>query len=195
MQKKHYFLYTMVLFCGLGLGCRPDFLPKPKGYNKIDLQEATYIALPDTFPYFFEYSSQATLLKDTSWIAERFWVDLHYKDLGANVQITYKPVKNLRDLLDEYYGDAYKLTSKHQVKASAIDEAVVTLPNGFLAVVAELEGEVPTQFHFYTTDSTTHFLRGALYFRTAVKNDSLMPVINYVKEDIMHMLNTLEWKE
>jgi gliding motility-associated lipoprotein GldD len=61
--------------------------------------------------------------------------------------------------------------------------------------VAELSGEVPTQFQFYVTDSTHHFLRGALYFNTAVKNDSLAPIIEYIKSDMMHLINTLEFKQ
>jgi gliding motility-associated lipoprotein GldD len=71
---------------------------------------------------------------------------------------------------------------------------VIKTSNGKTATIFQLEGEVPSQFQFHITDSTEHFLRGALYFRTATKNDSLSPVINYMKEDIMHMLNTLEWK-
>jgi len=58
-----------------------------------------------------------------------------------------------------------------------------------------LSGEVPSQFQFHITDSTQHFLRGALYFRTATKNDSLAPVIEYVKKDIVHLLNTLTWND
>jgi gliding motility-associated lipoprotein GldD len=60
--------------------------------------------------------------------------------------------------------------------------------------VEELTGEVPSHFQFFVTDSTQHFLRGALYF-PSVQEDSLSPVIEYVKKDIIHMLNTLEWKE
>ena len=62
------------------------------------------------------------------------------------------------------------------------------------ASVFELQGEVPSQFQFYTTDSTRHFFRGALYFRTATDNDSLAPVIEYVKTDMIRMLNTLKYK-
>jgi gliding motility-associated lipoprotein GldD len=62
-------------------------------------------------------------------------------------------------------------------------------------VVAELSGEVPTQFQFFVTDSTDHFLRGALYFNTAMKNDSLAPVIEYIKVDMIHLINTLEFKK
>ncbi len=90
---------------------------------------------------------------------------------------------------------AYKLTSKHQVKAYAIDEAVIKTKTGKTAVIAELSGEVPSQYQFFTTDSINHFLRGALYFNTATQNDSLAPVIQFVQKDIIRLLNTLQWQE
>lgn len=179
-------------------GCGGDgsgYVPKPRAYNRIDLPEASYTALPDTFPYSFEYSTHARLKRDTSWIAERYWLNVYYPELGANVQLTYKPLDGSEQKLKEHLRDAYKLTAKHQIKASAIEESVLTTPNGKTAVVEELSGEVPSQFQFFITDSTRHFLRGALYFRTATQNDSLEPVIEYVKKDIIHMLNTLEWEE
>ena len=111
------------------------------------------------------------------------------------MQITYKPVLSRQDLLEEYLRDAHTLTSKHQIKAYAIDESIIQTPLGNTVVISELSGEVPSQFQFYVTDSTKHFLRGALYFRTATKNDSLAPVIQYVKRDILQMVNTLEWKD
>ncbi|MBW3545748.1 MAG: gliding motility lipoprotein GldD [Bacteroidetes bacterium] len=179
-------------------GCGGDgsgYVPKPRAYNRIDLPEASYIALPDTFPYSFEYSTHARLKRDTSWIAERYWLNVYYPELGANVQLTYKPLDGSEQKLKEHLRDAYKLTSKHQIKATSIEETVLVTPSGKTAVVEELSGEVPSQFQFFITDSTRHFLRGALYFRTATQNDSLEPVIEYVKKDIIHMLNTLEWEE
>ena len=68
-------------------------------------------------------------------------------------------------------------------------------PNGLTASVFELEGEVPSQFQFFVTDTTDHFFRGALYFRTATANDSLAPVIEFIKVDIMHLLNTLKFED
>ena len=61
--------------------------------------------------------------------------------------------------------------------------------------MAELSGQVPSQVQFYTTDMAQHFLRGALYFNTATQNDYLAPVIAFIKEDIIHMIQTLEWKD
>jgi gliding motility-associated lipoprotein GldD len=175
------------------LACRETHLPKPKGYNRILLPPAQYIALPDSFPFSFEYSTHARLLGDSSWIAERYWFDLYYPEMEASIQMSYKPVKNDEALLREYLTTAYRLTAKHQIKADAIEERILHTATDKIAVIAELSGEVPSQYQFFVTDSVHHFLRGALYFKTATKNDSLAPVIEYMRTDILHMLNTLEW--
>ena len=186
-------LFVALVLVGISCGA-PDFYPKPKGYNRIDLPPHEYQLLPDSFPYSFEYSKHMQIKADSSWIAERYWIHLYYPHMDANVQITYKPILDLDSLLMGYYHDAYKLTSQHNIKAYSIEEMIMELPNGNWASVTELEGEVPSQYQFHVSDSTAHFLRGALYFKTATQNDSLRPVINYVKQDIHHMLNTLEWR-
>lgn len=182
----------VLLLAGCGQGA--DYLPKPKGYNRIDLPPHSYQPLPDSLPYHFEYSDHVTIKRDSSWIAERYWIHLYYPYMDANIQITYKPIRDLDSLMYGYYHDAYKLTSQHNIKAYSIEEMVMELPNGDFASLSTLEGEVPSQYQFHVSDSSKHFLRGALYFKTATKNDSLRPVIDYLKEDIHHMLRTLEWK-
>ncbi|HTE32856.1 MAG TPA: gliding motility lipoprotein GldD [Chryseolinea sp.] len=174
-------------------GCHQEYLPKPLGYNRLMLPEHEYIPLPDTLPYSFEFSRHATLLKDTSRIREKFWIEIYYPQLKSNIHITYKVV-NSKKLLKEFMDDSYTLTAKHQIKAYAINEVITKTPSGKTAVIAELEGEVPSQFQFTITDSTKNFLRGALYFNTQVANDSLAPAIEYMKQDIMQIINTLEWK-
>lgn len=186
--------YLFIVFSFLFIACGSDYLPKQKGYNRIILPSNEYLTLPDSFPYRFEYSKNAKIVKDTSWIAERFWINLYYPYMQANIQITYKPVVT-DSIIREYLSDSYKLTSQHNVKAYSIDESILELPNGLYASYTELEGEVPTQVQFHVSDSIDHFLRGALYFRTATKNDSLAPVIDYLKKDIVHLLTTLEWKK
>ncbi len=172
----------------------PDFTPKPKGYNRIVLPPHRYRALPDGHPYTFEYSQAAVVKRDSSYMAQPHWLNIYYPQLHANVQITYMDVARDRRLYNKMMEDARKLTGKHQVKATAIDERILKMPNGMRASVFELQGEVPSQFQFYTTDSTKHFLRGALYFQTATANDSLAPVIEYVKTDMVQMLNTLKYR-
>jgi gliding motility-associated lipoprotein GldD len=175
------------------MACRRDYLPKPLGYNRLVLPTHEYIALPDSLPYSFEYSAHARLLADTSRIRESFWVEIYYPDLKSNIHITYKTIPN-QQLLKEYFDDAFTLTAKHQIKAYAINEVITTTPSGKTAVIAELEGEVPSQFQFTVTDSVHNFMRGALYFETKVANDSLLPAIQYMKDDMMNLINTLRWR-
>jgi gliding motility-associated lipoprotein GldD len=187
-------LATLVI-CLFLSSCTTHYQPKPKGYNRLILPAEKYQALPDSLPYQFEYSTAAKLLKDTSWIHERHWVEIYYPTLKANIHITYKKVENRDALLKEFLNDAYKLTSKQQIKAYGIDEVKVITPKGKTALIAEISGEVPSQFQFTMTDSSRNFLRGALYFNTRVQNDSLAPAIDFMKKEVMHLINTLEWKK
>lgn len=171
-----------------------DYVPKPKGYPRIDLPTPRYTPLAPGHPYQFEVNQLARVLPDTFARAEPDWIFVYYPTLKATVQLTYKPVNNDVDRLRGLLADAYKLAAKHNVKAYSIQQQKVKLKNGVGASLITLDGEVPSQFQFVTTDSTRNFLRGALYFDTATANDSLAPIINYVRADMMQMLNTLTWR-
>lgn len=181
--------------------CEKTFVPKPRGYHRIDLKPHEYQPLMEIHPYIFNYSKHAEIKKHVSSISEEHWIDIVYPEHRAVIQLTYKALKGKKidlknkDFLTELIDDSYKLTSKHQIKAYAIDENIIKTPSGKTATIFELEGDVPSQFQFYITDTTNHFLRGALYFRTSTKNDSLAPVIEYIKTDIVQMLNSLEWRK
>lgn len=186
----------LVIFLSALQGCEEDYLPKPKGFNRIALPDAAYTpAQLQDYPYQFDINSLAELSEDDAAFSEPYWLDISYPAWDASIQVTYKPIMGNEEQLKSYLNNAYKLTSKHQIRASAIEESIVDLGAGRVGVVAELQGEVPSQFQFFQTDSTRHFLRAALYFNTATKNDSLAPIIEYIKQDMMHMLSTLRWQE
>ena len=191
-MKNISFFFVITLFL-VAAGCERSYQPKQKGYNRLELPPPVYTSTPDSLPYRFEYSTQAQLRRDSSNMSERYWIQIYYPRLKADVHITFKEVRHNTKLLKEFMTDATTLTSKHQVKAYAIDETITRTPSGKVAVIAEIDGEVPSQFQFTMTDSTENFLRGALYFDMKVQNDSLKPAIDYVKKDLMHLINTLEW--
>lgn len=196
LAVKSAYCLLPIAFCLLFLiaACQRDYLPKPIGYNRLVLPEPQYQPLPDSFPYTFEYSKHAKVLPDTAGFHERYWIEIYYPQLQSNVHITYKKIYSNEQLLKEFMNDAYTLTAKHQIKAYAIDEVIAQTYSGRTAIIAELEGDVPSQMQFTITDSTKNFLRGALYFNSKVHNDSLRPAIEYMKKDIMHMINTFDWK-
>lgn len=194
MKKTLNLIFASTIILAAILSCEEVYLPKPKGFNRIDLPEPRYQILPDTFPYKFQYSGHSVLSRDDSKNADRYWINLNYPQFDAIVQITYKSLIDPKNQPQVLLNEAFELAMKHNVKAYGIEESLIKIPNGQIASVTELEGEVPTQFQFFTSDSTNHFFRGALYFNTATKNDSLSPVIEYIKTDMIHLLNSFEWK-
>lgn len=196
MRKRIVFFVLFASVAALLLSaCGEEaYVPKPKGYNRIDLPGYAYQSLPDTFPYSFIYSVYAELSRDTFPSAGRYYINLYYPDFDGLIQITYKDLTDPNIDIDVLLTDAFELTMKHNIKAYEINESLIGIKNGQVASITELSGEVPTQFQFFTTDSARHFFRGALYFNTALKNDSLAPVIDFIKKDVIEMLNSLEWK-
>ena len=184
----------MALVCS----CSTDFKPKPKGFNHIDLPDHKYqLFREDSKPYSFEMNVNAFADNDTAHYKEqkRLYKIIKYPDLGSNIHVTYKSIYGSMDSLDSYINEAYRLAYGHDVMAYGITPEIVVLPGEMTATLISLEGDVPSQYQFFVHDSTNHFLRGAVYFPVANKNDSLAPVIDYVKEDIHHLLATLSWKE
>jgi gliding motility-associated lipoprotein GldD len=189
----NFCLFILVVFFGFS-ACEQTYFPKPKAYNRINLPERSFQALPDTFPYSFFYSSYAELSRDSFPKAGRYFINLYYPRFDASIQITYKDLTRPENDIQKLLTDAFELTMKHNARAYSIEENLMVMPSGQVASLADISGEVPTQFQFFTTDTTHHFFRGALYFNTAEKNDSLMPIIDFIKIDVVEMLNTLNWK-
>ncbi|WP_113926091.1 gliding motility lipoprotein GldD [Cognataquiflexum aquatile] len=192
MTKKNYIPLILLFILG---SCGSDYLPKPKGYNRIDLPEREFTTLKNEVPYSFEHSVHAKVEPDSFNLTEKSWINLNYESLGGKVHLTYLALDTDGKDIKTVVNDAINLTAKHQIKAYGIEESMMVTPKGYTVVVAELSGEVPTQFQFFVTDSTKNFLRGALYFNTAMKNDSLAPAIEYIKVDMIHLINTLEFKK
>lgn len=199
MHHKNHIAFCLILFflvsCGRKNSDSQDFSPKPKGYNRIDLPQVGYQKMTEKHPYNFEYSKYAQLLPDTFARAEPHWIYIDYPEFDANVQLTYKPLNGDMTRLQNMIGDSRKLSFKHNVKAYSIQEKIYNAPSGNKANIIDLEGEVPSQVQFYMTDSSKHFLRGALYFKTSTQNDSLAPVIQFIRNDIIHLVNTLKWQK
>jgi gliding motility-associated lipoprotein GldD len=186
------FLAAIILSV-LYTGCREDYTPKPRGYFRIDLPEKQYTRFDTTYPYSFEYPVYAKVVPDTRATSEPYWINVDFPQFNGRIHISYKPVKNN---LATYLEDARTFVVKHIPKADAIDDSLIYRPEDRVyGLVYYIEGsQAASPCQFFVTDSTAHFLRGALYFNVTPNNDSLAPVIAFISEDIRHMLKTFRWK-
>jgi len=197
MPKKFFLFFSISFLSVLVFSCgqkEQNYVPKPKGYNRIDLPNHIYQKLTESHPYTFEFSRWAKVLPDTFSMAQKDWLFIQYPQFSANIQLTYKPLFKDQNKLKEYINDSFKLAGKHQIRASSIQQQLMRTNSGRTVTIFKIEGDVPSPYQFYTTDSLNHFLRGAIYFPVATKNDSLAPVISYIQQDMIQLLNTLEWR-
>ena len=194
MKIPHAVKILKVLLLLFSFSCKESYRPRDRAYPRFDLPEPNYRLYDENHPFRFEVSDQAIVYNDSDRLTEPHWVNIKYPALSAEVQLTYKSLNQDMRLLNEHVEDARKLINKHNIKAYGIEESKIRTAAGQNAVVFSLTGQVPTQFQYYTTDSSRHFLRGALYFRIATANDSLAPAIRYISKDMIHLLNTLQWK-
>lgn len=193
MFKHHFILYTTILLVISLLSCENSYTPKPRGYFRIDLPEKNYTLYDTTLPYQFEKPLYTTITGDPHAPDEKYWINLNFTPFNATLHISYKHVKG--DLVT-YLEDAHKLVTKHIPKADAIyDSLIVDRERNVFGLTYEIEGSgAASPYQFFLTDSSSHFVRGALYFNVVPNNDSLEPVIKFITEDIEHLINTFRWK-
>ena len=167
--------------------CTKETLPKPKAYLSLEYEKMGYTKLSLERPYSFEVLENA-LLKDEP----RNWLKIQYPTLKASLDVTYRTVENnLRELLME----SEKLVFKHTVKAEQIvSDDYVNAEKRVFGTLYEITGNAASQIQFHITDSTHHFIKGALYFKTKPNYDSVLPAVDFIKKDILHLMETLEWK-
>lgn len=173
--------------------CKNEYYPKPRGYFRIDLPEKEFIRFDTTMPYSFEYPVYATIVKDNRPNAEPFWINLEYPGFKGKIHISYKKIENN---LAEYLEDSRTLAMKHIPKANAIENKQYENPEKrVFGLTYNISGtEAASPYQFYLTDSINHFVRGALYFNTIPNNDSLAPVIEFIEQDIQHLIESFEWR-
>lgn len=167
--------------------------PKPRGYFRIDLPDKQYVTLDTMERYSFDYPTYATITPDYLSPEEKDWLNVEFPAFKGTIHISYK---NIDGNLYQYVEDSYRMITKHISKAIGIrDSVIVNKDKNVYGLVYFLDGEgVASPLQFYLTDSTEHFLRGSLYFNVYPNNDSLQPVIEFITEDVRHLINTMEWK-
>lgn len=179
------------------LSCNSDYTIKQRGYFRIELPEHKYISFDKPgYPYTFEYPAYSNVIQDTTFFEDQpenpYWINIDFPSLNGRIYISYKDVR--KNQFDKLVDDAFKLTYKHSTKASGIKDSLMRTPNGITGMFFKVGGNAATARQFFVTDSTTHFLRGALYFDATPNADSLGVVNNFLETDMKHLINTLRWK-
>lgn len=198
--KKIQFISLMTVGCVLLVGCNSDYTAgKKKGYFKIEFPEKKYQVFQQTgYPYSFEYPVYAQVIKDSTFFDDKagdWWINIDVPKLDGRIYISYKEIGS-KNNFDSLRNDAYKMATKQHISISTgITDSLIKTPHGIGGLYYSLEGNTATANQFFLTDTTRHFLRGALYFDAAPNADSLGIVNDFLKKDLLHLINTLKWSD
>lgn len=187
---------VMLIIAALVVACNDEYSPKPRGYYRIDLPARQYQPLSGDFPYDFDYPVYARInpyqgkWKDAD--TSDYWINVEFPQFGSRLHLTYKRVENnLKNLIEDAHAYAYK----HSVKADAIVQSEFTgSQTNVYSVLFDIKGNTASSIQFYATDSVRNFIRGALYFDCEPNKDSLAPVRDFLRADLIRMIETLTWR-
>ncbi|MCL2246040.1 MAG: hypothetical protein FWC10_02885 [Lentimicrobiaceae bacterium] len=170
-------------------------IPKPKGYFRLVTPEPLYQHWDSVLPFTFDYSKHATLLFQKKE-DNVFWIDIQYPSIAAVFKMTCFQVN---DNLHNFMWNEEEQVMFHVERRMTDDIQFSTINDARARVFGrlyELEGKhVATPFKFWLTDSAHYFVKGSLFFDFTPNNDSLAPIIDYLKKDALFMIESWQWRE
>jgi gliding motility-associated lipoprotein GldD len=190
--------YFFIGLTALLFSCNSDYVAKPRGYYKISLPEKKYQVFDQPgFPYSFEYPVYGKIIQDSLFFEEapenHYWINVDFPQFNGRIHLSYKEIG--KNKFDSLVNDAFTMSYKqHTYKASGIQPEEFTTASGVGGVYFTLKGNTATGNQFFATDSVKHFLRGALYFSATPNADSLLPVNNFLRKDVEHLIETIKWR-
>ncbi len=195
--KQRLISLLFIIFLSLFTSCGDDeqeYTPKPKAYFRIDFPSKEYYKYDSICPFTFEAPLYATVEQDKDKNSQPCWLNIVYKKFNAQLHLSYKKIETDSSLKD-YLEKSREFAIKHQVKASGMDQQPILRDSAnVFGMFYDIDGNVASNMQFYVTDSTNHFVRASLYFNVRPNIDSLKIVVDFIKVDVLRMINTFAWK-
>jgi gliding motility-associated lipoprotein GldD len=187
-------LFAVCLISSCGDDDENTIAPKPRAYYRLSFPEKKYVEYDSSAAYKFEIPVYSSIELRKGPDAKTGWLNLNFPSLNATINFTYKTIEDDSDITANLE-ETYKYVSKHQVKSSGIEEEVIEKKSKKVyGLIYDIGGNAASPLQFFLTDSTQHFIRGALYFNAVPNIDSIKPAMEFIRKDIYHLIETFEWK-
>lgn len=196
MMKRIYKILIIIICPVVLISCQSKSdtdIPKPRGYFRLELPVKKYVRFDSIYPYSFDYPVYGKIVARTDKNSEFGWINIVFPSLHGEINVSYKPVNNN---LSKLLKDSHEFAGKHVQKATEINQTnIVKTKERVFGTLYEIKGSHSASvYQFILTDSTKHFFRGALYFNSVPNNDSLSPVLDFIKLDIDRLITSFKWK-
>ena len=161
--------------------------PKPAGYFRIETGEPQYQPYNHERGFSFQHSTKSVIEPSQ----KENWFNIFYPAFNARIHCSYMNISPSD--YDAAVEDSRKFVYRHTVMAEDIRINLFENPDACVAgILYEIDGEVASPVQFILSDSSSYFFRGALYFNFSPNEDSIAPVLNFIKKDISALMETFQ---
>lgn len=200
MRNSNLFIIGIILSMVI-VSCRNEkyATPKPHMYPRVVYPSTHFTTFDNqSCPFTFQYAKHNSVIKENNFFNDDWktdcWFDLNSDTLNASLHCSYFSIDK-KEVLSKLINDAFKIAEKHNAKADYRNESLIKNGSDQQGILFEIEGAVASPIQFYITDNEKHFFRASLYLNDKVNPDSTQPIIQYLKGDILHIIETFEWKK
>jgi len=194
MKFPFKFISAFVLTLLLASCGQEMTVPKPSTFLRLDVKRTGYYHYNASCGYSFDVDSLFTVHDVTD---EKGQMTCHKNiNFGKLNGVLYFSYIDMKEPLKKYIDYALNKVDEHKVKATAIEDTSFFYPKKKVyGTFFELKGDVASPFQFYLTDSTKRFASGVVYFNAVPNYDSIRPSLDFVKVDLLKMIETFKWGE
>ncbi len=179
------FLFTLIIF-----SCNEPNLPKQNGFLRIEFTEPYYSIHEEIdTPFNFYYNSNSADLDQIG--NNQFLFD--YRDLSLFLNLSFYNIKTSQDL-EKKVRDFSLILDTHTKKSNGVIlREYDNINRRMFGKLYEIKGDVASPIQFYITDSLTNFISGSVNLKFRSNYDSIFPSIQYVKNDILVLFESVNW--
>ncbi len=175
--------------------CGEEYVPFARKYAfpRLDLPTETSYQVfeSEACAFSFEYPEVGKLTRNQE---DSCWVNISLEEYDATFHVNGRSILTSGRPLEVHLEEHRRLIYNHSVKAARIVPEAINMANG-AGTKYEMVGEVGTPMQvFFHDEAGEESVILSFYYQSALKNDSLAPVTEYLKGQLDHIVETIEWK-
>ena len=187
-MNKFFLLFIITHY--IFLSCENSLLPKQNGFLKMDFKDPKYKIFEDENSLInFYYNSNFVDIE----IKNPQIISLQYPEFNLSVDLFSDNMRERKNL-DNNLTDFSLILDTHSIRSNGIIlREYENKDKNVYGKLFEITGDVASPIKFYLTDSVSNFISGSINLKFKPKYDSIYPLIQYVKNDILVLFESINW--
>ena len=169
------------------VGCHTP-MPKPNGMLALDYPTPNYQAIVSDCPFDFDINSLSSID-----LQSNCFFSLSYPSMKAKVYMSYFDLHqhNIDDLIKDFNN---RLIDHTRQQARIQESSYESIEQQKYGRFFEITANAPSNLHYMVTDKKNYFISGLLFFSATPNYDSLYPAVQYIKNDLRQLTESLTWR-